>query len=224
MKLLYVPQRSGGQAYYTNENNESIPVGEKEVTWLAEHDWSGDKPHEISDDYISYELPEDAFTCCKPTPVSFKEFAEAAGDPLPETEESNSYNDPSWFDGDAENEAAAYGDEEESFEKADMGKPPLEMLYDVSDALSEVVRVMQHGAEKYGRKNWALGSDDAGIKRYESATLRHMFALKRGEILDPESGYLHRAHAICSQLFLLQMEFSTAKVEVEDDIGTDDWD
>ena len=65
---------------------------------------------------------------------------------------------------------------------------------------AEVVKVLQHGAEKYARDNWQELSDPK--QRYLAALLRHAFALVDGEEIDPESGLPHAAHIGCNALFL----------------------
>lgn len=88
------------------------------------------------------------------------------------------------------------------FTKADSGKPNLAMLLDTPKAMGEVARVLEYGAAKYDRKNWAKCDDP---ERYMAAALRHLTAYHNGEILDPESRRSHLAHAICSLLFLEEM-------------------
>lgn len=92
---------------------------------------------------------------------------------------------------------------ENNFLKHDQQKPNIAILFDCSLALSEVARVMEYGAKKYDRKNWALVEDK---ERYESASLRHQMSFHNGEYLDDESGLQHMAHSICSQLFLLELK------------------
>lgn len=92
---------------------------------------------------------------------------------------------------------------EKKFTKNDQQKPNIAILFDVPLALSEVAKVMDYGAKKYDRKNWALVDDQ---ERYESASLRHQISFHNGEHLDDESGLQHLAHSICSQLFLLEIK------------------
>ena len=72
-------------------------------------------------------------------------------------------------------------------------------------ALTDVARVLEFGANEYGRENWALGCD---WSRYFSACMRHLWAWWRGETRDPKSGLHHLAHATCSLLFLLEYSYS----------------
>lgn len=96
----------------------------------------------------------------------------------------------------------------EEFIKHDHEKPNLAILFDAPLALSEVAKVLDYGAKKYDRKNWALVDNP---ERYESATLRHQMAYHNGESSDCESGLKHLAHSIASQLFLLEIELRKRK-------------
>jgi hypothetical protein len=86
--------------------------------------------------------------------------------------------------------------------KFDNGKPDYSLIPPYAER--EVVKVLSFGAKKYGRENWKEVED--AYHRYEAATRRHMAAFKMGETHDPESGIHHYAHAICSLMFLLEME------------------
>ena len=78
------------------------------------------------------------------------------------------------------------------------------------DALEEIVKVMQHGAEKYEPRDWETGTN---WHRYFSAAMRHLWAWWKGEDVDA-SGYSHLAHAAASVLILLTYELRK--------VGTDD--
>lgn len=69
-----------------------------------------------------------------------------------------------------------------------------------SEALDDVIRVMDYGRKKYARDNWRYVSD--GYRRYLAAAYRHIAAIHRGEQIDPESGLPHAAHAVCCLMFL----------------------
>lgn len=92
---------------------------------------------------------------------------------------------------------------EDTFIKADSNKPNLAILFDTGKALEQVANVMTMGAKKYSRCNWKMVDDK---ERYISACLRHLLAYSNGEHFDSESGLNHLAHAVCSLLFLLEME------------------
>lgn len=88
------------------------------------------------------------------------------------------------------------------FVKNDCIKPPLGILADVKKALEDVSYVMEHGAEKYSRCNWKKVDD---TERYISASLRHILSYKEDKT-DEDSGLPHLAHAICSLLFVLELD------------------
>lgn len=85
------------------------------------------------------------------------------------------------------------------FLKTDKGKPTFELL--PIDLLSDVNKVLQHGAVKYGVNNWRK---EEGFKysRCYNALLRHMLAFWGGEDKDIETGLSHLDHAMCNLLFL----------------------
>jgi|ETNmetMinimDraft_22_1059887.scaffolds.fasta_scaffold42393_3 hypothetical protein len=89
--------------------------------------------------------------------------------------------------------------------KYDGGKPEYGLL--PSYALEEVVKVLTFGANKYDRDNWR--KLDNLKNRYFDASQRHAWAIKRGEIQDPESGYHHIAHSIACLLFYLESELNS---------------
>jgi len=90
--------------------------------------------------------------------------------------------------------------------KYDQGKPDLTLLDRA--AMEEVATVLMFGAMKYGRSNWRGGIDK---ERLLAASLRHIMASNEGELLDPESGRSHLAHAICGLMFQLHFEVTNAK-------------
>jgi Domain of unknown function (DUF5664) len=72
-------------------------------------------------------------------------------------------------------------------------------------ALEQVNLVLMHGAKKYGENNWQ--KVEGWQHRYYNAVLRHMFAWQSGEKNDSETNISHLAHAICSLMFLIEIEF-----------------
>ena len=86
--------------------------------------------------------------------------------------------------------------------KHDSGKPLMGAV--PPNALLAVARVLTFGAEKYGRDNWRQVEN--AEMRYLDAALRHINAYQRGEAVDPESGESHLAHAVCSLMFMLEMQ------------------
>lgn len=86
--------------------------------------------------------------------------------------------------------------------KHDSGKPLMGAV--PPNALLAVAKVLTFGAEKYGRDNWRLVKNAEA--RYLDAALRHINAYQRGEAVDPESGESHLAHAVCSLMFMLELQ------------------
>ena len=86
--------------------------------------------------------------------------------------------------------------------KHDSGKPLMGAV--PPNALLAVAKVLTFGAEKYGRDNWRQVEN--AETRYLDAALRHINAYQRGEAVDQESGESHLAHAVCSLMFMLEMQ------------------
>lgn len=86
--------------------------------------------------------------------------------------------------------------------KHDTGKPLMGAV--PPNALLAVAKVLTFGAEKYGRDNWR--QVDGAETRYLDAALRHINAYQRGESVDLESGESHLAHAVCSLMFMLELQ------------------
>ena len=101
--------------------------------------------------------------------------------------------------------------EKEEGRKFDGGKLEYGLL--PPHALEETVKVLTFGAQKYERNNW-IHVDD-GIRRYFDALQRHVWAWKRGEQIDPESGLHHLAHAMCCLMFLYEREVIYNEKEVK---------
>jgi hypothetical protein len=67
--------------------------------------------------------------------------------------------------------------------------------------MTETAKVLQHGADKYGARNYRDTKINATT--YVSAIMRHLLAWNDGEDLDPESGLSHIAHvAACCDILL----------------------
>ena len=94
--------------------------------------------------------------------------------------------------------------------KFDQGKTEWDLL--PLGPVEEIVKVLMHGREKYGRDNWQLV--DNPIRRYYAAAQRHLAAFRRArfdtknpfDAVDSESKLHHLAHAACCILFLLWHE------------------
>ncbi len=78
-------------------------------------------------------------------------------------------------------------------------------------AIDEIVKVLEHGADKYMAHNWRRGTT---WSRYWSASMRHLTAWWRGESVDEETGLSHLAHCACCLIFLISYEM--------EQLGTDD--
>jgi len=92
--------------------------------------------------------------------------------------------------------------------KFDSGKDP-EHLYSIP-AHKRLMRVLRHGADKYGERNWEQGME---WSRVYAAIERHLHAWQNGEDIDPDSGEPHLACAQAGLMFLNHYE--------EKKIGTD---
>lgn len=67
-------------------------------------------------------------------------------------------------------------------------------------SLVHVIRVLEFGAKKYAKGNWARGMSWSVCY---NCTLSHLTKAFAGEERDEESGELHLAHALCNIVFLL---------------------
>jgi hypothetical protein len=88
--------------------------------------------------------------------------------------------------------------------KFDTGKPEYGLI--PPNALEEIAKVLTYGAQKYSRDNWKQVPDKE--RRYFDAMQRHIWAHKRGEVNDPETGMNHLAHAACCILYLAEFDLS----------------
>jgi len=84
--------------------------------------------------------------------------------------------------------------------KLDTEKPPVDLLDPY--AMEQTALVLAFGAIKYHRHNWRGG---IRYTRLIAAAMRHLWAILRGEDIDPESGLPHAAHAMCCCMFLCWM-------------------
>jgi len=83
-----------------------------------------------------------------------------------------------------------------------------------SEALEEIARVYDFGAQKYAAHNWRKGYE---WSKSFSACMRHMWAWWRGEDLDPESGLSHLGHAGFHVLTMLTFWLERGRYGVFDD-------
>lgn len=89
--------------------------------------------------------------------------------------------------------------------KLDAGKSRVWLcIAGFSRALEAVAQVTTAGAIKYTPNGWVdvPGAQD----RYMDAFGRHMLAMGRGEVLDVDTGCLHKAQAIWNLLASLELE------------------
>jgi len=82
--------------------------------------------------------------------------------------------------------------------KYDAGKPRWDLLR--WGVVEEGVKVLTHGAKKYADNSWK--SVENGKQRYWGALLRHIVAIEKGELIDPESKLPHLGHVFCNIMFL----------------------
>lgn len=85
--------------------------------------------------------------------------------------------------------------------KHDAGKPPISLV--PSQAVTDIAKVLQFGAQKYDAHNWRKGIQ---YSRVLDAAFRHLLAFSNHEDTDPESGLPHLAHAGCCIAFLLEYQ------------------
>jgi hypothetical protein len=79
-------------------------------------------------------------------------------------------------------------------------------------ALEATTEILTFGAKKYSPDNWK--KLDNLEERYFDACMRHMWAIKKGERNDPESGKSHYAHAACCIMFLLENELTKEDITI----------
>lgn len=70
-------------------------------------------------------------------------------------------------------------------------------------AIEAVAAVSAFGASKYAWKGWERVDD--GYNRYSDALVRHLAYEGKNEVLDPDSGLLHRAHTSWNALASLEL-------------------
>jgi hypothetical protein len=80
-------------------------------------------------------------------------------------------------------------------------------------ALGAVAEVTTRGAEKYSPNGWMAVPD--GEARYMDAALRHLLALGRGEIIDKDTGCLHKAQVAWNILASMELEMRAKEAERE---------
>tara|TARA_R110001632_G_scaffold26561_1_gene71756 strand:- start:398 stop:889 length:492 start_codon:yes stop_codon:yes gene_type:complete len=87
------------------------------------------------------------------------------------------------------------------FKKDDAGKLRESLMCE--DFVDQMIRVLEHGAVRYGEWNWLKGGD---WTRFSNANARHTKAWKNFEKVDQDSGINHLAHAAVNLMFLYCFE------------------
>ena len=83
----------------------------------------------------------------------------------------------------------------------------------IDPAFTEGVgNVLTFGAKKYEAESWKTLED--GLRRYLTATERHILAIKKGEFTDSESGLPHAYHA-ATDLMMVQWFIDNGKGDRE---------
>lgn len=70
-----------------------------------------------------------------------------------------------------------------------------------SGGWDECAQVFEYGRRKYAAWNWAKGMPWSVPL---ACAARHLLAMLRGEVADPESGEPHRGHVFCNLVMLIQ--------------------
>jgi hypothetical protein len=99
-------------------------------------------------------------------------------------------------------------------ERHNQGKPKLSMILEMPHALEGVTRVLEHGAEVYGRRNYQQGLPYTEVA---DSFMRHVLAWINDEDNDVKSGLPHVDHMACNALFLA--EFARTRTEFDDRCG-----
>jgi len=75
--------------------------------------------------------------------------------------------------------------------------------------LMETVKTLTSGAQKYEPNNWQQVTDPIG--RYTSALMRHVEAMRMGQVFDPEMppNHYHLSAVICNAIFLLHFQIES---------------
>jgi len=87
--------------------------------------------------------------------------------------------------------------------KIDYGKPDLSRVLDAKYALGGLADALKFGESKDGRTrlSWKNYNDNDGLM---SAALRHLMIWQNGEVIDPDSGLNHLAHALTNIVMLYE--------------------
>ena len=118
-------------------------------------------------------------------------------------EDYSSQFDPEWNEGaeiTARLRANAQGGK-----KWDQGKPRPSLL--PVKGLEAVLPVLEHGAAKYGDRNWTLVEKERYVEALGRHFLQWLHGVQAGDILvtDDDSGLSHLSHLAVNALFLLEL-------------------
>ena len=81
------------------------------------------------------------------------------------------------------------------------------LRYDLCPAIAqrEYAKVWTQGLEKYPAGNWEKGFPFSVVI---ASAMRHLEAMRLGEMIDNESGLLHSAHLMCNAAMLTEFYFT----------------
>ena len=81
------------------------------------------------------------------------------------------------------------------------------LRYDLCPAIAqrEYAKVWTQGLEKYPAGNWEKGFPFSEVI---ASAMRHLEAMRLGEMIDNESGLLHSAHLMCNAAMLTEFYFT----------------
>jgi hypothetical protein len=81
------------------------------------------------------------------------------------------------------------------------------LRYDLCPAIAqrEYAKVWTQGIEKYPERNWEKGFPFSEVI---ASAMRHLEAMRLGEMIDEESGLLHSAHLMANAAMLTEFYFT----------------
>ena len=81
------------------------------------------------------------------------------------------------------------------------------LRYDLCPAIAqrEYAKVWTQGLEKYPARNWEKGFLFSEVI---ASAMRHLEAMRLGEMIDEESGLLHSAHLMANAAMLTEFHFT----------------
>lgn len=88
------------------------------------------------------------------------------------------------------------------------------LRYDLipQEIIDELAKVFTFGAVKYDEENWK-NFNEKQQKEIMASLLRHIYAHKKNEIFDKETGCTHLGHAACNIAFILHFLFKNKSRE-----------